>query len=297
MSVEKFAQKLFVHDHWKIGVMQKKTDNIVSCIHNEMHDIHWLSAEAGHYYADPFIIEERGLLYLFFEDYTYNTNSAGLAYVTFNGTSFSQKTNILEALFHQSYPYIFRDNNQIYCLPEESANGKLSLYRATQFPHKWIKEKSLLKLPCVDATITQHEGKWWLFCTLAGKNVNEDLSIYYADTLLGKWNEHSNNPVKSNVRSSRPAGNLFLRNNSLYRPAQDCSQTYGGDTVINRIIHLSPTEFSEKQVSNIGLLEKDTFGTHTLSISENYIAFDVKKRASVREVIAKYQSYVEHSRS
>ncbi len=36
---------------------------------------------------------------------------------------------------------------------------------------------------------------------------------------------------------------------ALYRPAQDCSVTYGGAVVINRIDRLTPEEFSEQPVS------------------------------------------------
>src|SRR5213596_456309 len=56
---------------------------------------------------------------------------------------------------------------------------------------------------------------------------------------LGPWRPHPGNPVKVDVRSSRPAGGPFLFGGNLYRPAQDCSRTYGGGITINRVTHLS----------------------------------------------------------
>ena len=40
--------------------------------------------------------------------------------------------------------------------------------------------------------------------------------------------------VKTDVRSARPAGTPFVYQGELYRPAQDCSRTYGGSIVIHR---------------------------------------------------------------
>ena len=60
---------------------------------------------------------------------------------------------------------------------------------------------------------------------------------------LGPWKPHKRNPVKSDVRNSRPAGRLFYWNGDLYRPAQDSSQRYGYAMSINRVLRLTPDEF------------------------------------------------------
>lgn len=292
MNASKIANKLFVHDHWKIGITHKKSDfDIFRSLPSATPHVQWLPEEQGHYYADPFLIEKNDLLYIFFEDYIFKSAQGSLAFMTFDGLSFGKKKGILSAPFHQSYPLIFSHQGDYYCLPEESANGKLILYKATKFPHQWEKCKVIIDRPCVDATIVHHENRWWIFCTMAGENVNKDLSLFWSDTLLGDWISHTQNPVRSDIASVRPAGKFFRRDYNLYRPAQDCSHTYGGDIVINRITHLSPTAFSEEFTTHTGSLAEKTFGVHTLSLSKNYIAFDVKQRASVREVLAKYQAY------
>src|SRR5437899_1038840 len=103
----------------------------------------------------------------------------------------------------------------------------------------------------VDSTILQHDGLWWLWCTNAEDEPDSKLLLWYAFDLFGPWRPHPGNPVKVDVRSSRPAGRPFLFEGDLYRPAQDCSRTYGGAITISRVTRLSLTEFCEEPVVHI----------------------------------------------
>lgn len=285
------AHKLFVHDHWQIGIVKKRTEDIITTIRENTSDIIWLPEESGHYYADPFLVEKENVLYIFFEDYNYANNAGSLAYMTFDGTTFGSKKMILDAPFHQSYPYMFLYRGKYYCLPEQSESGKLTLYKAIDFPDVWVEEKVLISEPCVDASILYFDQRWWIFTAMAGEDVNQALSIFYAADLLGKWRPHSDNPVKLSISSARPAGSFFRKGDALYRPSQNCKKTYGGDTMINKITALTPDDFSERLITNVGLLRDDIFGTHTLSSSPHYIAFDAKHKAIPTEVFAKYRAY------
>ncbi len=88
-----------------------------------------------------------------------------------------------------------------------------------------------------------------------------------------------NNPVKSDVRSARPGGTPFYHEGALYRPAQDCSKTGGGKTVINRIKRLSPSSFDEEAVA---VVEPDPTGPypeglHTISKVGDFTLVDGKR--------------------
>jgi hypothetical protein len=101
------------------------------------------------------------------------------------------------------------------------------------------------------------------------------LHIYYSATPLGPWKPHQRNPVKSDVRNSRPAGRLFYWNGELYRPAQDSSQRYGYAMTINRVVRLTPDDFVEEEVSKVlPHWRKDLRGTHTLNICEDLTVID-----------------------
>jgi hypothetical protein len=108
------------------------------------------------------------------------------------------------------------------------ANKTVELYRSTSFPFQWELEKVLLTdVRAKDATLAEIDGKWWMFVSISEHSIPDELFLYSAETPLGPWVPHPRNPVKSDVRGSRPAGKLFRANGGLYRPAQNSSGRYG----------------------------------------------------------------------
>jgi len=99
----------------------------------------------------------------------------------------------------------------------------------------------------LDPTIVEYDDRWWIFHT-EQPYLNTKLFVRYSDKLTGGWKHHANNPVKTDVRSSRPGGTPFYRHGKLYRPAQDCSGEYGRKIVVNRVDTLTPTRYSETTV-------------------------------------------------
>jgi hypothetical protein len=85
--------------------------------------------------------------------------------------------------------------------------------------------------------------------------------------------------VKEDIRSSRPAGTPFFHEGELIRPAQDCSKTYGGRIVLNRVTRLTPTKFEEQQVAVVDPLTDSPYpnGIHTLSAVGNFTMLDAKR--------------------
>jgi len=126
-----------------------------------------------------------------------------------------------------------------------------------------------------DATLIEVDGLWWLFVSIIEGPFADELRIFYAESPLGPWVPHPQNPVSSDVRNLRPAGRPFMWKNQLYRPAQDCSRYYGYAVTINRILKLSPTEFLEEEVSKVlPLWRKDVLATHTLNVCEDLTVID-----------------------
>jgi hypothetical protein len=156
------------------------------------------------------------------------------------------------------------------------------LYRSTSFPFEWELQKVLMAdVRAKDATLAEINGKWWMFVSIAENSIPDELYVFYAETPLGPWTPHKRNPVKSDVRGSRPAGNLFQWNGSVYRPAQDSSGRYGYAISINRIVQLDEDVFREEEVSKIlPDWNKRLLGTHTLSIANDLTIVDcLRKRA------------------
>lgn len=85
-----------------------------------------------------------------------------------------------------------------------------------------------------DPTVMKRGDCFWLAYTDMDIGPYNNLCLMFAHTPSGPWRAHPGNPVKLDVRSSRPGGTPFWVGNELFRPAQDCSRTYGGALVINK---------------------------------------------------------------
>jgi len=169
---------------------------------------------------------------------------------------------------------------ELYCVPETNRAREISVYKSTRFPAEWQRVGTLLSdVMAIDTTIFQHDGMWWMMFTDREKGGDANLYVWYAPDFWGPWKPHMNNPVKSDVRSARPGGTPFYHEGALYRPAQDCSKTGGGKTVINRIKRLSPSAFDEEAVA---VVEPDPTGPypqglHTISKVGDFTLVDGKR--------------------
>ena len=102
------------------------------------------------------------------------------------------------------------------------------------------------------------------------------LFLFYSDQLLtDKWKSHPRNPVVSDHKFSRPAGNLFMSDDKIFRPSQDCSGEYGRAININLVTKLNETEYEEVLLSRIEP-EPDSLysGAHTYNSSNEAEVID-----------------------
>jgi hypothetical protein len=168
-------------------------------------------------------------------------------------------------------------------MPETARKRSVEAYRCIDFPLRWRLEKVLLDgVRLVDASFHRAPERWWMFANgAAGESAvfDDELHLFHAQRLLGDWQPHRRNPVKSDARSSRPAGALYWRNGALYRPAQICAPRYGAGVSINRVLRLSVQEYAERQVERIlpqgqaGIL-----GVHTVNRAGELTVIDVLAR-------------------
>ncbi len=211
------------------------------------------AADAG--FADPFLFEEGGVTYLFFERYSYAERKGTIWCCELRADgSPTEPRLVLEAEHHLSYPHVFRAGAEIYLLPESADAGEVVLYRAAEFPLRWTRERTLLELRAVDPTLLEHGGRLWLFVNPfeRGGSPDEELHLYHADSLAGPWVSHPANPLVSDVRRARGAGRIVRLGDLLVRPAQDCSRAYGAAVVFNRIEVLTESEYVETPLGRLG---------------------------------------------
>ncbi|CAH9105857.1 unnamed protein product [Cuscuta europaea] len=216
------------------------------------------ASQAGfpsNFVADPFLYVKEDALYLFFETKNPITmqGDIGVAKSVDKGVTWEQLGIALDEDWHLSYPYVFEYNGNIYMLPEGSDKGELKLYRAVDFPTKWVQEKVLMKKPIIDPSIISHDGKYWLFGSDhsgIGAQNNGQLEIWYSTSPLGPWRPHTENPIYNTdpSRGARSGGRPFMYDGNIYRVGQDCGDTYGRTVRIFKIENLTTHEFKEVEV-------------------------------------------------
>lgn len=209
----------------------------------------------SNFVADPFLFIRGSKMYLFFETKTSITmkGDIGVAESSDQGVTWTYVGIALEEEWHLSYPYVFEHDGEVYMMPEGSKNGKLSLYKARQFPLRWAFEKTLIDQPLVDASMVKHDGKYWIFASnhyRFGARKNGHLEIWAAPSPLGPWREHARNPVRNGPKSigARNGGGLFEHEGKLYRVGQDCGETYGHRLRAFHVVTLTMEKYHEVEV-------------------------------------------------
>ncbi|MDL2228774.1 hypothetical protein LJC14_00825 [Treponema sp. OttesenSCG-928-L16] len=243
----------------------------------------------GIIWADPFPVETDGKTYIFIEQQIGYSNGT-LGYIElYPDLSCSDFITILEKPYHLSFPNVFcvekHGRKLWYMIPESHENRTIDLYRADNFPDRWIHETTLMDdIEAVDSTIFFHDAKWWLFTSSSseGLPLNRNLSVFFSNSLTAdKWTAHPQNPVCRDAGNSRMAGALYYdeKADKLFRPAQSCIKEYGERVHINEILSLTEEEYVERMVRTV-YPERSCRAvcTHTYNVSRNYLLRDIKTR-------------------
>jgi hypothetical protein len=236
------------------------------------------------YWADPFVLTKSGHYFVFFEELPFATGKAHISMLEIDAEGRAGKpVRVLERDYHLSYPFLVEHEGQLYMIPETAQNGTVEAYRCVDFPLRWRLERVLLSgIRCVDATFHRGPDRWWMFANVAAAEArmfDDELHIFHADDLMGDWQPHRRNPVKSDARCARPAGQLYWREGNLYRPAQICAPLYGSGLSINRVLRLTPHDYAERQVERILPSRRDgLLGLHTINRAGDLTVVDAFTR-------------------
>jgi hypothetical protein len=268
-------------EKWTVGVIDTPLVDLLQSENTER-TTWYPELPAGQFIADPFGADLNGDRYIFFEKYSRAVGRGWISYSRLDGKSMTDPEPALDPGFHISYPYLIESDGQLYCTPETKGMGKVRLYRI-ESPTDFYHEETLLSGVSVsDPTVVEYDGRWWLFCTHAADRWpghNTDLYVWHAPALRGPWEPHANNPVKTDVRSARPAGTPIVTGEELYRPSQHCAGLYGGKITINRVETLTETAFSESAIGELKPAANDPYsdGRHTVSAVSDVTLIDGKR--------------------
>jgi hypothetical protein len=274
------ARQAFAFDQWFVAYgVRRESPRGRFVPDTSYHRFRRLIPPSDRFWADPFPVEHDGRRYIFIEEYL---NATGLGRISVfeiadDGTALGPEA-VLERPYHLSYPFVFERNGTHYMIPETRGSGQIELFRATDFPRGWVFDRVLVpNVSAVDATLAEINGRWWIFASVAPdpQLPVEELAIFHSESPFGPWRPHCRNPIKSDVRNSRPAGRIFEIDGRFYRPAQDCARRYGHSIVINEITELDPDNFREVPISRIEpRWTDDLLATHTINADGSLTVID-----------------------
>lgn len=281
--LNKIANRLFGarrrRDHWRVGIRPVKgaldldRDTLLE-------GFTWLPDDGARYYADPILWTEDGRDYLFVEEFPYATSRGIISFTELDpaGRPLFTPRPIITRQTHLSYPLVFRHAGALYMMPENAAENHVPLYRAARFPDQWEEVAPLLPdIGLHDATLVEHEGRWWLL----GNEAREEgsswdcLTLFSGPSPLGPFEAHPANPVIVDARVSRPGGPMLRDGDRLIRPVQSCLGGYGRFIRFIEVETLSPAGYRQHERGRLlAPLGGQISGIHTYSRNARFEAID-----------------------
>jgi len=281
-AVYHFNNRFFVKQ-WIVGIGRGDIRNMIrnktfNC------DITWLPVkDPRREFADPFILSsDKGLYHLIIEDYSMDDHYGKVALLIVNDRYEVQEHKILlDTRSHLSYPFVFKENGNVYVFPESADNGNLSCYLYNPETRSLGFVKHIINMPLLDSNIIKHKNKYWIFGITREKDNNEnyELQCFYSDDLLGPYTPHPANPLANGMDGVRSAGNIMEIDGVLYSPTQNCKEQYGKSISINKITRLNETSYTSEFHMNISIDKNNKYNRgiktiHTINVHDELIVVD-----------------------
>lgn len=228
------------------------------------------------WFADPFILDVMDdYIILLAEEMRYAVHKGRIAKLTINRHTMAiEKMDIiLEEDTHLSFPNLLRDGENIYVYPENYEGGGLNLYKLVDDATRLEKVKELCHEPLTDAVMTDIFVEPQIFSTKMPNPNGNELFIYTLDQSLSVTTSES---VWFEDNHARMAGQFFEYKGKIYRPAQDCNETYGGAVIIESV-EKKGNQYEFQSVKRLTSQHPHLrVGMHTLNEYKGCVVIDVR---------------------
>lgn len=192
--------------------------------------------------ADPFLFVHNDTLFLFYEEKKRKSKGYIMMTSTKDLKKWTIPTLVLQEPFHLSFPFVFKQGNQCYLLPETEEAGEIRLYRFCDNALRKVEFLRTLQIgQFVDSSIIYKNGINYLFTSDSSFNQR----VFVSENLLGDYIEHPSSPIYVGRDYGRNAGSIFEYGGRYYRPSQDCSHLYGGNVSIHLFLDLDTNSIKE----------------------------------------------------
>ena len=194
---------------------------------------------------------------------------------------------------HLSFPAIERKGNDI-CIYPERAGTHLKGYKYIEKDDCFEKLGVVSDLPLTDTVITDLFGQRLLFSTKMPDANGKKLGVYSWDNAKQEFVPYEYCHFDENI--SRMAGNFFMCNGKIYRPAQVCIKSYG-DAVSIQEVGFEEGKFSFREIRRIYSPHRDfDLGFHTFNVYKGVIVVDALgfRRPKLAHILRRIVNIVKH---
>ncbi len=208
----------------------------------------------GEFWADPFLIEKNGQMFVFFENYIYGTGRGKISVGVYRDQKLHVLGDALDLPYHLSFPFVFEHEGDIYMMPEICEAKRVEIWKAVEFPLKWQRHATALEGQSVaDPVLLNDEGRWWLFANISTTPFEDhcnELHVFEVDgPALKQVKPHPLNPVVIGSDTARNAGRIVRRDGKLLRLSQNNSHgIYGYGLNVMEITQLDAANYQERRV-------------------------------------------------
>jgi len=240
-----------------------------------------MKSSPKHWIADPILAQEGEKTFLFYEACHNGKGLIEVIELLENGKTSLPKI-VWEKDYHLSYPFVFKEGDNWYMIPESGAGNQVQLLRAKVFPYEWDCVAVLLEEGYVDTTVQKINGKYILITfkpqTRSEEVVPKAFWMKFNDLKFElkeiEWKEYDSLKV-------RGAGQFFTENNKIFRPAQISTRDSYGEGIEIKQVEVREESYREQTVfqvfpKDIKFKKYKFDGLHTYTSTERYEAIDVR---------------------
>ena len=232
--------------------------------------IKWLRrASRSQRYSTPSAITTANDTYVFFvvDDTEEKTSTINMVR---KSEGYKDLHTVLDNGHALSYPFVFRKDEAIFCIPQDIESQQITLYRFNEESLQLEKDTILYDgIKAYRPTAVFGNNHWNIFYSKE-ESLYTKLYLMSSDDLRGSYTQFYNNPVKTDNRGALMAGGFISINGKTYRPAYNQSQRH---VVLYEVDEMSDGIYTEHQAEKhvVGKLKWSRFGNGTQCVSGNDI--------------------------
>ncbi|MZH02369.1 MAG: hypothetical protein F3745_02920 [Nitrospinae bacterium] len=235
------------------------------------------------FWCDPFLFEYEKQVHVFFENFEFSRQKGKISVGIIGENQINAVKDAIDVNYHMSYPFVFEHNNDIFMIPETYEKKRLEIWKCKGFPSKWSLEKTLFEgISLADSTIAKDkDGEFWLFTNISYTKVtyfSSHLYIFKIDSpMMNEIIPHKLNPVVTDCRSARGAGNIYTDHEGrLIRPSQASQNgVYGECLNLCHVKELTIDSYQEEILETITpKIKNGLYAVHHLSQASGVFVVD-----------------------